>query len=556
MVRRQTNMSYRMAAALALVAGTSGCVIYIDDPNDGDGPIVVDPGYPTDPDYPYPEPPEPPNDCLLEAPRILDCNKEAGYEVSSYWSPYFEGETRLHMLGVYETAYGKGYVYFDYPGSNILALSAYEATEWVIELSPEASLDKIVVVGHEAQTVYGPEGVPVEIYTYDQGSELYGCGYAYPSDGGGCDTEALIAMVESITNVPLMVFEGCYEASTLQITTADACDPPPPPCSEDQTILDCDISAGYEVSSYRADNDSETALHLVGVYETYEYEASVYFDQSGSNVLALSAYTSTQWNVELAPGASLDKIVAVGYEAQFVKGPEGVPVEIYTYEGQDSELAGCGYSLPYDGGGCDTDQLIATVESITGLTLSRFDGCYRASAIQVGSKTCEPPPPPPPAPPSSVILDCADQSYSSRSETNGRPAVYLGAVYETRSDHEYGYHPTGEAYVEFTLPGENVLALSAYEPTHWVVEVTPGASLQKVVLIGYHTQTADVPEGVALEVHDYESTDSPLAACGYSLPYNGGGCDTDQLIANVETITGLPVTGFDGCYNATTFAYY
>jgi hypothetical protein len=551
-------MSYRMAAALALVAGTSGCVIYIDDPGDGDGPIVIDPGYPTDPDYP--PPPDPPADCQLEAPRILDCNTEAGYEVDTFWSPKYEGGTRLHMLGVYETPYGAGHVKFDYPGSNILALSAYEATEWVVELGPEASLEKIVVIGHEKQAVFGPEGVPVEIYSFEQGSELYGCGYSHPYDGGGCDTEALIALVESITNVPLFVFEGCYQASQLQILAENWCDdppPPPPPCPVEKTILDCDTSAGYQVDSYRSDQDSDTTLHLVSVHETYEYDAYVLFDKPGSNVLALSAYTSTQWTVELGPDASLDKIVVIGWEAQFVNGPEGVPVEIYDWEGQGSDLAGCGYSYPYNGDGCNTDELIAKVESITGLTLSHFDGCYRASTIQVESNECvPPPPPPPPAPPSSVILDCKDQSYSSRSETNGRPAVYLGAVYETRDDHEFGYHPTGEAYVEFTLPGENVLALSAYEPTHWIVEVTPGASLQKVVLIGYHAQTADVPEGVAVEVHDYESTGSPLAACGYALPYDGEGCDTDQLIANVESITGLPVTGFDGCYNATTFAYY
>lgn len=551
-------MSFRMAAALALLAGASGCVIYIDDPGDGDGPIV-DPGYPTDPDYPYPLPPPPlpPPDCSLEESRILDCNWQAGYVINSY-RPYNDSETKLHLFGVYETPYGQGYVKFAQPGSNVLALSAYEATEWIVELAPDASLEKIVVVGHEAQTVYGPEGVPVEIYSYEQGSELFGCGYAYPSEGGDCKTEELIAIVESLTNLPLAAFDGCYDASLLQVAPSSCDAPPPPPdCREDKTILDCDVAAGDEASSYRADSDSDTTLHLVSVYETYEYEASVYFDQPGSNVLALSAYTATQWNVELAPGASLDKIVVVGYEAQFVKGPEGVPVEIYDHEGQGSPLAGCGYSLPYDGGGCDTNELIATVESITGLTLSRFDGCYRASAIQVASSTCEPPPPPPPPPPaSSVILDCTSESYASRSESNGRAALHLGAVYETRSDHGPGYHPTGEAYVDFALPGENVLALSAYEPTHWIVSLAPGASLQKVVLIGYHAQSADVPEGVAVEVYDYESTGSPLAACGYSLPYNGGGCDTDQLIANVETITGLPVTGFDGCYNATTFAYF
>jgi hypothetical protein len=543
-------MSYRMAAALALITAASGCEIYLDDPGEGDGPIVGDPGYPTDPGYPYPPPPPP--ECPQEAPRILDCNWQDGYVINSF-RPDNDSDTKLHLLGVYETPYGYAEVKFDQPGSNVLALSAYEATEWLVTLGPDASLEKIVVVGHETQIVYGPEGVPVEVYSYEQGSELFGCGYQYPYEGGGCNTEELIAMVESITKLPLAAFDGCYDASQLQVAPGRCDDPPPPPCA-DEVILDCDTAAGYEVNSYRSASNGETTLHLLGVYETPDGQASVYFDQPGSNVLALSAYEATQWNVELAPGVSLDKILVVGYETQTVNGPEGVPVEIYDYENQGNPLAACGYSLPYNGGGCDTNELIATVEQLTGLTLSRFDGCYRASAAKVVPSACEPPPPPPP-PASGVILDCVSESYASRSESNGRPALYLGAVYETRSDHSYGYHPQGEAYVDFALPGENVLALSAYEPTHWVVTLAPGASLQKVLLIGYHAQSADVPEGVAVEVYDYESTESPLAACGYSLPYNGEGCDTGELIANVETITGLALTGFDGCYHATTFAY-
>lgn len=175
-----------------------------------------------------------------------------------------------------------------------------------------------------------------------------------------------------------------------------------------------------------------------------------------------------------------------------------------------------------------------------------------------GGDVALPLPPSIPEPPpvsGSAIQDCAYGGSTWRAEQRGEPTLYLAGLYETRSDHAYGYHPEGEARVEISLPGSNVLALSAYEPTHWIVDVAPGAALEKVVAIGYHAQRVTAPPGVTVEVHDHESMNSPLAACGHSLPYDDGGCDTDELIANVEEITGLPLAGFDGCYRATRLVY-
>jgi hypothetical protein len=40
---------------------------------------------------------------------------------------------------------------------------------------------------------------------------------------------------------------------------------------------------------------------------------------------------------------------------------------------------------------------------------------------------------------------------------------------------------------------------------------------------------------------------------GYSWPYNGEGCDTNQLFASSERAAHSPVAGFAGCYRANTF---
>ena len=42
-------------------------------------------------------------------------------------------------------------------------------------------------------------------------------------------------------------------------------------------------------------------------------------------------------------------------------------------------------------------------------------------------------------------------------------------------------------------------------------------------------ETVTAPEGVLVEVYDYESTRSEWSACGYSWPYNGEGCETSPV---------------------------
>jgi hypothetical protein len=174
---------------------------------------------------------------------------------------------------------------------------------------------------------------------------------------------------------------------------------------------------------------------------------------------------------------------------------------------------------------------------------------------QPGDQPGDQPPDQPPdqcGAPSAVILDCAEdagyQVDSWQASSVGRTALHLVSVYET-IDGDFQQHPQGEAHVDFRLPGSNVLALSAYEPTRWVVDVAPGARLQKIVVFGYHEQVVSAPARVQVEIHD-TTTGSTYAPCGYSLPYNGGGCDTDALIADVEAVTGLALSSFHGCYHA------
>ncbi len=147
-----------------------------------------------------------------------------------------------------------------------------------------------------------------------------------------------------------------------------------------------------------------------------------------------------------------------------------------------------------------------------------------------------PPGPRPPGPPGGGPLP--DQC--------GDPEVHVIGVYETRSDHSPGNHPTGIGRVRIERPGNHVLVLSAYEPTDWQVTLAPGAQIEAITLVGYHTQTVDVPN-VPI-THD--------TGCGYSYPYNGGGCDTDALLELAATHAGAGVTSFHGCYHASDWTLH
>jgi len=138
----------------------------------------------------------------------------------------------------------------------------------------------------------------------------------------------------------------------------------------------------------------------------------------------------------------------------------------------------------------------------------------------------EEPPLPPPVPPSNC----------------GSPEVHVLSVYETSSDHAV----TGSASVTIERPGQHVLVLSSYEATSWHVTLGANVRISAVQLIGYEAQTVDLPN-----VPVTHGT-----GCGYSYPYNGGGCDTNALFAQIEAKAGVGITTFHGCYQASQWTLH
>ena len=149
-----------------------------------------------------------------------------------------------------------------------------------------------------------------------------------------------------------------------------------------------------------------------------------------------------------------------------------------------------------------------------------------------------------------VAASCSGTVYRF-SGTPGEPELIVLSLYEADGGHG---GPPGTVTVDVQRATDMTLVLSSYEPVDWEVTAVTGASMREVLANGYHEQTVTVPAGVSTTVRAYDQTRSDFgAACGYSWPYTGGGCDTNQLLAGVEAHTGLRTTEFTGCYHGTAF---
>lgn len=182
-------------------------------------------------------------------------------------------------------------------------------------------------------------------------------------------------------------------------------------------------------------------------------------------------------------------------------------------------------------------------------------GCADPGPVDAGSGE----PGPTPAACSRPVLtlhDCpTGQGYRVTSYTKPDPRgpelIVLG-IYESRSDHSYGNHPTGEATVSVKRTVPHVLVLSSYEPTRWTLDLAPGARLERIILNGYHTQSlASVPAGVPVE--DRSGVGNYLSACAYKWPDDNQGCNTQGLMTGLRQLTSREVTDFAGCYRVTRF---
>ena len=126
--------------------------------------------------------------------------------------------------------------------------------------------------------------------------------------------------------------------------------------------------------------------------------------------------------------------------------------------------------------------------------------------------------------------------------------VSLYDAYDSILDQE------GVAHVHVDRPGQVRLFLASYSAVTWNVTTGPDTMLVDVTAHGYDAQTIVAPDGVPTAILGYD-VDFTFLGCAYEYPDQDliDGCETPELLANIEATLGQPVSSFHGCYAASEF---
>jgi hypothetical protein len=159
----------------------------------------------------------------------------ASEDFTTYEAPVSQSP-ELHVVGIYESRddhsfnshpQGEASVHVTRPGPVVLGVSSYEPTHWTITSAPNTKILSVIALGYHAQELTVPLGTEVSVHTYDQGDYVAACGYAWPSNDGGCDTPGTIVAMEEKSGLALTSFQGCYTGTSFVVGEGAAATPPP-----------------------------------------------------------------------------------------------------------------------------------------------------------------------------------------------------------------------------------------------------------------------------------------------------------------------------------------
>jgi hypothetical protein len=193
---------------------------------------------------------------------------------------------------------------------------------------------------------------------------------------------AVAAIAAVGIGVSLLSCPKSNKTTTVPVTPAIVAQP--------ETI--CGVGGTQDYSMYKTGNKSQTALHLIGLYEargdhrighhpTGQVKVRV-AKQKQPIVLALSAYEPVQWKIEAEPGAAIEKIIVNGYHDQTVVVDKNIPVKEYSYEETGQNLGNFMYQWN-SAKDKSANSLVHKLEKLTGSQLTSFQGCYRGTSFQV-----------------------------------------------------------------------------------------------------------------------------------------------------------------------------
>jgi hypothetical protein len=93
------------------------------------------------------------------------------------------------------------------------------------------------------------------------------------------------------------------------------------------------------------------------------------------------------------------------------------------------------------------------------------------------------------------------------------------------------------------------LVLSAYESTVWRIHRAEGTIIEQIILNGNGQHQAVGVDEVPVADHSGGYGQGAIVASAHRWDSD----DTRTLVAEIETMTGKPITAFYGCYQANEF---
>jgi hypothetical protein len=105
-------------------------------------------------------------------------------------------------------------------------------------------------------------------------------------------------------------------------------------------------------------------------------------ERPGRHVLVVSAFEAATWRLEMAPGAKVEAVYAVGYGRQTVLGAPA-DAKVVTESRDEGTSYACGYAYGVNTPVCDTQQLLNLVGKRVHAA-SSFAGCKSATQFRIG----------------------------------------------------------------------------------------------------------------------------------------------------------------------------
>jgi hypothetical protein len=130
------------------------------------------------------------------------------------------------------------------------------------------------------------------------------------------------------------------------------------------------------------------------------------------------------------------------------------------------------------------------------------------------------------------------------------PEIHVLGVYKPTSTWN---HSQGTIFVD-VVGTSNIpvnLVLSAYEPTHWILQGDGVQYIDSVLINGFYTGSVT---GIANSlVINKTGLENWLGTTAYEWPSSFGGSDTGLLVREVEAFYASPISTFSGAYGASKF---